>query len=153
MPTLTLTDLARDLWTENFAITPADLGLPASQPWSITKRTLRGGRRDGVDLVRLQNGALSVDILPTRGMGLWRGQFGADRLGWSSPVTDGPIHPSLVNLAGLGGFGWLDGFDELLARCGLEHSGPPVMEGPFQHTLHGRIQNQPAHTVTVSVSD
>lgn len=153
MPVITLTDLARDLWTDSFAISPADLGLPTDQGWSISKRTLRGGRRDGVDLIRLNNGVLSVDILPTRGMGLWRGQFRGDRLGWSSPVVDGPVHPAQVNLAGLGGFGWLDGFDELLSRCGLEHNGPPVQEGPFAHGLHGRIQNIPAHSVSVQVSD
>ncbi|RUL85928.1 aldose 1-epimerase family protein [Tautonia sociabilis] len=153
MPILTLTDLAHDLWTDSLALSPANLGLPTDQDWSITKRTLRGGRRDGVDLIRLHNGRLSIDIVPTRGMGLWRGQYRGDRLGWSSPVVDGPIHPGLVNLAGLGGFGWLDGFDELLARCGLEHNGPPVQDGPFSHGLHGRIQNIPAHLVTVQVSE
>lgn len=153
MPILTLTDLSRDLWTDHFAIAPADLGLPSEHPWSITKRTLRGGRREGVELIRLHNGLLSVDVLPTRGMGLWRGRYRGDQLGWTSPVSDGPVHPSLVNQAGLGGFGWLEGFDELLARCGLEHVGPPVQEGPFLHTLHGKIQNTPAHTVSVQISD
>ena len=153
MPILTLTDLSRDLDTESFAIGPGDLGLPSEHAWSITKRRLRGGRRDGVELVRLHNGALSVDILPTRGMGLWRGSYRGDRLGWSSPVTDGPVHPDRVNLAGLGGYGWLDGFDELLARCGLEHNGPPVQEGPFLHTLHGRVQNLPAHAVRVQIAE
>jgi hypothetical protein len=153
MPLITLTDLARDLWIDSFSLSPADLGLPTDQGWSITKRTMRGGRRDGVDLIRLHNGTLSIDIIPTRGMGIWRGQYRGDRLGWSSPVVDGPVHPSYVNLAGLGGFGWLEGFDELLARCGLEHNGPPVQEGAFAHGLHGRIQNIPAHTVLVQVSD
>ena len=153
MPTLTLTDLERDFWAESFSITPADLGLPSEHAWSITKRMLRGGRRDRVDIIRLHNGVLSVEIVPTRGMGLWRGQFRGDHIGWNSPVSDGPVHPSLVNQAGLGGFGWLEGFDELLARCGLEHVGPPVQEGPFLHTLHGKIQNTPAHSVTVEVGD
>ena len=34
-------------------------------------------------------------------------------------MADGPVNPAFVNLSGLGGLGWLDGFDELLARCGL----------------------------------
>src|SRR5690606_12104517 len=86
-------------------------------------------------------------------MNLWRGHYQGARLGWNSPVSDGPVHPSLVNLSALGGFGWLDGFDELLARCGLEHTGPPMQDGPFVHSLHGRISNQPAHEVWVHVSE
>ena len=35
------------------------------------------------------------------------------------------MNPSLVNLTAAGGLGWLDGFDELLARCGLENNGAP----------------------------
>ncbi|CAN5710596.1 aldose 1-epimerase family protein [soil metagenome] len=153
MPSFPLTDIARDLWVESFSIGPDGLGLPAALPWSVTKRTLRGGRRDGVDLIQLNNGALSVAIVPTRGMNLWRGQYQGDRLGWNSPVADGPVHPSHVNLSALGGFGWLDGFDELLARCGLEHTGPPIHDGPFAHSLHGKISNRPAHEVWVHIAD
>lgn len=138
---------------DGVTITPGSVGLPPTPPWSITTRTLRGGRRDGVELIRVENGTLSFEIVPTRGMGLWRGQFQGDSVGWSSPVSDGPVHPALVNLAGLGGFGWLDGFDELLARCGLEHNGPPGQDGPFAHGLHGRIQNIPAHRVAIEVDE
>ncbi len=153
MALITLTDLGRNLWTDHHAIYPLDLGIQTNEAWSITKRTLQGGRRAGVEMVRLCNGALSVEIIPTRGMGLWRGQYLGDPLGWQSPILDGPIHPSFVNQAGLGGFGWLEGFDELLARCGLEHVGPPFQDGPFLHTLHGKIQNTPAHQLTVEVTE
>ncbi|WP_169974420.1 aldose 1-epimerase family protein [Tautonia rosea] len=148
-----LDDRNRERQTEGMTITPAALGINASASWSISQRTLRGGRRNGVELIRVENGALAIEIVPTRGMGLWRGQFRGDPVGWSSPISDGPIHPALVNLAGLGGFGWLDGFDELLARCGLEHNGPPGTDGPFAHGLHGRIQNIPAHQVSIEVSE
>ncbi|HMF36979.1 MAG TPA: DUF4432 family protein [Isosphaeraceae bacterium] len=86
---------------------------------------MRGGRREGVDLIEVSNGHLAFSVIPTRGMGLWRGSCLGNRLGWSSPVTDGPVNPPFVNLCGLGGLGWLDGFDELLARCGLAWSGLP----------------------------
>lgn len=161
MPSFTLTDVVRDLWTESFAINAMDLGLRPSQPlWSVTKRTLRGGRRDGVDLIVIDNGMLALSIVPTRGMGIWKGQLGEDRIGWDSPVGDGPVNPAFVNLEGAGGLGWLDGFDELLARCGLEHNGAPFEvkatgpDGSESHTtygLHGRIANIPACTVMVHV--
>ena len=120
--------------------------------WSIQKRTLRGGLRDGVDLIEVHNGALSYSIIPTRGMGLWRGEYRGNFLGWRAPVL-GPVHPKYVNLNDRGGLGWLAGFDELLCRCGLSSLGPPgIDEGATspvesQLTLHGRIANTPAHTV------
>ena len=143
MPILTLTDLARDLWTDSFAITPDDLGLAGraglvDHQADAPRRPSRRRRPDP----RCTTALLSVDVAADpRAWASGAGQYRGDRLGWSSPVTDGPVHPRYVNLAGLGGFGWLEGFDELLARCGLEHNGPPVQDGPFAHSLHGRIQN------------
>lgn len=160
MPTHTLTDLARDVHVDAFRLTAADVGAAGSD-WSVVKRTLRGGRREGVDFLEVDNGALSFSVVPTRGMGIWKGRFGDAELGWGSPVTDGPVNPAYVNLADNGGLGWLDGFDELLARCGLESNGAPYVEEaggepPRRatiHPLHGRIQNIPAHFVAVRVED
>ncbi len=158
MPSYTLTDVAADLWVDGFSLTSADLGDPASPGWSVTKRTLRGGRRDGVDLVRLDNGAFSVDIVPTRGMGFRRGQYRGDRIGWTSAVTDGPVHPQFVNLMNGGGLGWLEGYDEMLVRCGLGNIGAPyqeTVESPdgtrrdVLRGLHGKVGNTPAHKVVV----
>lgn len=161
MPSFTLTDLSRDVWTDAFELTPAELGQESPHAWSVTKRTLRGGRRDGVDLIHLDNGMLSMAIVPTRGMGLWKGFCRGDALGWGSPVVDGPVHPAFVHLADRGGLGWLDGFDEFCVRCGLESNGAPyelALPGPDGSTarhvlvgLHGRIANIPAHLVAVHV--
>jgi hypothetical protein len=115
----------------------------------VTKRALRGGRRDGVDLIEVNNGALAFSIIPTRGMGIWKAHRGETRVGWDSPVRDGPVNPSFVNLMSGGGLGWLEGFDELLARCGLENNGAPYTEGRTTFGLHGRIANTPAHYVAV----
>lgn len=153
MPSYTLTDLARDLWIDGIAITPTHLGLAHTQAWSVHKQTLRGGRRDGVDLILVNNGALSFSVIPTRGMGIWQGLYKGGHLGWDSPIADGPVHPSFVNLGLGGGIGWLDGFDELLVRCGLDHNGPPYQDGGATFPLHGRIANIPAHFVAVHVSD
>jgi hypothetical protein len=77
------------------------------------------------------------------------------------PVADGPVHPSFVNLAAAGGLGWLEGFDELLARCGLENNGAPYEvktvkpDGSESHTsfgLHGKIATIPASYVAVHIA-
>jgi hypothetical protein len=153
MPSFVLTDVARDLWVESFTLDAPRIGLSAPPAWSVSKRTLRGGRRDGVDLLELDNGALAVSIIPTRGMGLWKGRFRDDPLGWRSPVRDGPVNPAFVNLDHWGGLGWLEGFDELLVRCGLENLGPPYTEGGRTYTLHGKIANIPASYLAVHVDE
>ena len=154
-----LTDVLNDVWLDNLAVSNDSLRLATPHDWSIRKRTLRGGRRDGIDLIEIHNGALSFAVLPTRGMGLWRGEYRGNVLGWRSPII-GPVHPQLVQLNGRGGLGWLDGFDEWLCRCGLSSNGPPGEDAytdkngrtiKNQLTLHGRIANLPAHFVEVRV--
>ena len=115
MPSFTLTDATRNLWVNHQIIRPHDFDLDAKVPWSVTKRTLRGGRRDGVDLIEVDNGAFSFSVVPTRGMGIWKGNFQGRSIGWESPVKDGPVNPAYINLMNWGGLGWLEGFDELLA--------------------------------------
>jgi hypothetical protein len=143
-----LTDVAHRIWKESFIVGPGDnLKLAGSAGWLVKKYTLRGGLSDGVDVVEVNNGKLSVSILPTRGMGLWRGTCDGLELGWNSPVAL-PVYPAFVDVCDRGGIGWLAGFNEWLCRCGLEFNGPPTDEG----TLHGRIANRLAHFVEVAIS-
>lgn len=155
-----LTDVLNDLWLDNFATGPDRLALGTPHDWSIRKRTLRGGLRDGVDLIEVHNGALAFSILPTRGMGLWQGTYRGNFLGWKAPVH-GPVHPRHVSLADRNALGWLYGFDEWLVRCGLYSNGPPGEDAWTDRQghahkawlpLHGRIANQPAHHVEVRVN-
>jgi hypothetical protein len=155
-----LTDVLSDVWLDSFAVSNDSLRLATPHDWSIRKHTLRGGLRDGIDLVEVHNGALSCSILPTRGMGLWRGEYRGNFLGWRAPVL-GPVHPKFVHLDERSGLGWLAGFDELLCRCGLSSNGPPGEDivtdktgrvTRSKLTLHGRIANQPAHYVEVRVN-
>jgi hypothetical protein len=148
--TWTLTDVRGDVWLDSFAVCNDSLHLPTPHAWSVRKRTLRGGLRDGLDLIEVHNGALSFSVLPTRGMGLWRGDCRGLALGWRSPAP-GPVHPKFVNLADRGGLGWLAGFDEWLCRCGLASNGPPGDDAGARLTLHGRIANLPAEVVEVRV--
>ncbi len=158
--TWVLTDIVHDVWLEHFSIGNDTLRLNTPHPWGVRKRTLRGGLRDGIDLLEVHNGALSYQILPSRGMSLWQGHYRGLFLGWKAPVH-GPVHPKFVNSADRGNIGWLTGFDEWLVRCGLASNGPPGEDAYVdrhgrarkdQLSLHGRIANQPAYYVEVRVA-
>src|SRR5262249_10296057 len=122
--TWTLTDTRHEVWLDHFATGSDTLALGGAQEWSIRKKTLRGGLRDGIDCIEVNNGASHFVVLPTRGMGLWRGGYRGLPLGWRAPV-EGPVHPKFVPVNDRGGIGWLTGFDEWLCRCGLASNGPP----------------------------
>jgi len=152
-----LTDQKQGIWEESFAVNAEEVGLGAG--WSIRKRTLRGGLSDGVDIIEVDNGALSFSVLSTRGMGIWRGEYRGLRIGWDAPVR-GPVHPKFVNAQERGGLGWLAGFDEAIVRCGLDSTGAPGADvvpnnmgvpTEVELTLHGKIANLPASRVEVQV--
>ena len=151
----TLSDHAAGVWVETVDLGPAELGLPGCR---VSKRRLRGGLSDGVDLIQVTCGELTFAILPTRGMGLWRGSFRGLGLGWQAPVH-GPVHPAYVVSGERGGLGWLRGFDEWVVRCGLDNNGAPGPDTVLDNNgnpitvrldLHGRIANTPAHYVSVT---
>lgn len=148
--TWVFTDVDHDVYVPSCKLGPGDVD-PTLPPFSIRKRTLQGGLRDGVDVVEIDNGALRLTLLPTRGMGIHRAECGDVKLGWQSPVR-GPVHPRFVPQDEASGIGWLSGFDEFLVRCGLEYCGAPEWNatGKLIHPLHGRIANLPAHYVEAS---
>ena len=80
-----LTDTERNIWVETLELGAAELGVAA--PARISKRVLHGGLQEGVELVEVDNGALSFSILPTRGMGLWRGSYRGEFIGWRAPAA------------------------------------------------------------------
>jgi hypothetical protein len=138
-------------WTDEFQLGPEQITIHGHKEWFIRKRRLHGGLQDGIDEIEVNNGALSFSILPTRGMGLWKGSFRGIPLGWQSPVPT-PVHPRFVNLTDREGLGWLTGFNEWLCRCGLVSNGPPGDDQGNALTLHGRIANLPANFVQVSIT-
>jgi galactose mutarotase-like enzyme len=149
--TWTLTDHAQNLYVDHIALGPEQAG-GAATGYSVTKRTLQAGLSQGVDVIEVNNGAFRFTILPTRGMGLWKASLGSVQLGWRSPVK-GPVHPAFVRLDDPSGIGWLEGFGELLVRCGLESNGAPefLPNGRLRYGLHGKIGNLPAHKVEVAI--
>lgn len=154
-------DVDRGIYCENETVNADTLGAPiGGASWEVATRRLRGGLSDGVDVVTLDNGRLQLQVLPTRGMGIWKGRIGDLDLQWNSPVQR-PVHPRHVDEMRRGGIGWLDGFNELVCRCGLGWHGAPGND--VQHDddgnvtaeqflpLHGRIANLPAHHVSVEL--
>ena len=118
--------------------------LPGASGLSATSRRLSGGLCDGVDLLIVNNGPLKINLLPTRGMGIWNMSYNDAVIGWQSPVA-GPVHPAFVNLGEPSGLGWLDGFDEFVVRCGLESNGAPDFDerGILRREDRAQIQLQP----------
>jgi hypothetical protein len=113
---------------------------------SVSTLVLAEGLRGGMRVIEVDNGRLKFWLLPERGMGIWKIWVDGIEFGWQSPVR-GPVHPSYVTIHESNGLGWLDGFDELLCRCGLESNGAPEFSenGQLKYPLHGKIANLPAH--------
>ena len=121
------------------------------------RERLSEGTSAGVEVISLSYGGTTLRLCPTRGLGILDMIVDGLRVGWDSPVG-GPVHPALVNLESRNKLGWLDGFSELLVRCGLAYMGPPGSDeeaGPIvgDITLHGRVANIPAHSVELTCDD
>lgn len=153
----TLIDVEREIYVDDWAMSSDELGIEGK--WRIEKRRLHGGLSDGIDIVEIDNGSLSFMVVPTRGMGIWKGQFRDTYLGWESPVRN-LVHPHYVNLEARGGLGWLDGFNEWVVRCGLESFGEPGLDVIVDNmgnkkevmlTLHGKVANIPASNLKAVV--
>ena len=128
-------------------------------PWSVTRKTLSGGKQAGVELLTLDNGKIKIVVIPTRGMSILEVTSGDLRLGWNSPVKE-VVHPSFINLESQGGSGWLAGFNEWMSRGGLAFAGAPGRDQYISKAgdkveqllpLNGKIQNTPASHYEVLV--
>lgn len=154
-----LTDVEKNQWVDVWDVDETTLPLGTGHTWRVQKTTLKGGLQDGVDLIEVDNGALSFFIVPTRGMGIWKGIYRGIPLGWESPVRD-VVHPAFVEANDRGGLGWLKGFNEWIVRCGLDSNGAPGTDVVIDNNgneaevfvpLHGKIANTPARHVEVRI--
>jgi len=153
----TLTDLERQIYEESWAMSNEELGL--EDDWRIEKCRLYGGLSDSVDIITVDNGMLSFVVVPTRGMGIWKGDYQGLFLGWQSPVKN-LVHPHYVDLEARGGLGWLQAFNEWVVRCGLENFGAPGPDVIVDNVgnkkevmlnLHGKVGNIPASIVKARI--
>ncbi len=128
----------------------------------VDREVLSGGKQDGVELLVIHNGLLTITVIPTRGMSVLRVEHAQQpgfKLGWDSPIKQ-VVHPKYMDLESRGGLGWLEGFNEWMVRCGLEYAGHPGLDefttntgatSKTNLTLHGKIGNIPAHDAGVFV--
>jgi hypothetical protein len=145
-----LTDSQNNISIKNWRLLSSDFDALTltDTSWSIEKRTLVGGRQEGVEVIDVDNGTMKFTVVPTRGFSVWSLSARDLRFGWDSPVKE-IVHPQFVNLSSRGGLGWLDGFGGWMVRCGLESNGAPGLDGNQFLNLHGRIDYLPASYVEV----
>jgi len=135
--------LDTDKAAENWQINSHDLGLRPDKPFSVRMRVLHGGRQEGVSIVDIDTGAMRISVVPTRGMNVLEAVAGDVRIGWQSPVSE-VVNPAFIELNGRGGIGWLEGFNEMVTRCGYEWVGHPGVDHGVLLPLHGLAANIPA---------
>ena len=146
-----LTDVDKGLAKGNWSISSKDLGVKEHK-FTIKNTVLKGGKQDGAELLTIASDNLTIKLSPTRGLGILSVDGDGIRLGWDSPV-DEVVNPKYINLESRGGLGWLDGFNELMVRCGYEWTGHAVQADGMIYTLHGRAQNTPVSKLIVNVLD
>lgn len=150
--TWVLTDVDSNTELGNWQVNSSQLKA-SGESFSIEQKVLHGGKQEGSKVITLtsKNG-LTIMLSPTRGMDLLRVTGHGVRLGWDSPVNE-VVNPAYINLESRNGLGWLDGFNEMMVRCGFEWTGHPVTKDGVIYTLHGKAGNTPASKVEVTVDE
>lgn len=144
-----LIDASQNINVGDWQITSDDWDPQAQNKWSVTLKTLHGGRQEGVQVLDVDNGQMTFRIVPTRGFNVWDAKSGDIRLGWNSPVQE-IVRPELINMNERNGLGWLNGFGGWMVRCGLGFFGAPGDDNGASLTLHGNVDTTPASLVEVS---
>lgn len=146
-----LTDIDKNLAKGNWSISSQDLGAKG-QKFTIQNAILKGGKQNDTELLTIASDNLTIKLIPTRGLGILSVVGDSIRLGWDSPV-DEVVNPKYINLESRGGVGWLEGFNEMMVRCGYEWTGHAVQTDGMMYTLHGRAGNTPVSKLIVKVLD
>ena len=146
-----VTDDEKSLQKGNWYITNKDVS-PDAPPFTVQNLILKGGKQEGSELLTVKSEGLTISLSPTRGLGIVKVEGDGIRLGWDSPVKE-VVNPKYMNLESRGGLGWLDGFNEMMVRCGFEWTGHAVQADGMMYTLHGRAQNTPVSKLYVEVED
>lgn len=146
-----LIDNEKEIAKGNWSISSQDLGIKGAK-FTIENTVLKGGKQDGSEVITINSDDLTIKLSPTRGMGVLSVVGDGIRMGWDSPVNE-VVNPKYINLESRGGIGWLDGFNEMMVRCGFEWTGHAVSADGMMYTLHGRAQNTPVSKLVIDVAD
>eukprot|EP01054_Gregarina_sp_Poly1_P005419 Gregarina_sp_Poly_1__5418@NODE_2863_length_1616_cov_1771_515817_g1807_i0_p1_GENE_NODE_2863_length_1616_cov_1771_515817_g1807_i0NODE_2863_length_1616_cov_1771_515817_g1807_i0_p1_ORF_typecomplete_len421_score53_55DUF4432/PF14486_6/9_5e61_NODE_2863_length_1616_cov_1771_515817_g1807_i02691531 len=123
---------------------------------TVSLKSLHGGKQEGVAYLSVMTPSMTVNLVPTRGMNVRNVTSPDGRTllaGWSSGVTE-IVNPMYLNQMDRAGSGFLDGFNEMVVRCGYEyvgHAGEDGAEGML--TLHGKAANTPISNGTIIYDD
>jgi hypothetical protein len=147
---LAVTDQSTDVTARHGQWEAGDSRRDTDLAWA-SARTLTDGLRSGVQVLTVATPRVQIEVALTRGGGITGLVFDGVAVGWESPIH-GPVHPGLVPLDRPDGLGWLAGFDEVLARCGLFNVGGPQFDaaGRLVHPLHGTLAHLPCHMASVA---
>ncbi|OCG25345.1 DUF4432 domain-containing protein [Gilliamella sp. App2-1] len=146
-----LTDNEKNVAKGNWSISSRDLGVKGEK-FTIQNTVLKGGKQEGTELLTISSDNFTIQLIPTRGLGILSVVGDGIRMGWDSPVNE-VVNPKYINLESRGGIGWLDGFNEMMVRCGFEWTGHAVQADGMMYTLHGRAQNTPVSKLIVDIAD
>ncbi|WP_346828313.1 aldose 1-epimerase family protein [Serratia inhibens] len=149
--TIVLTDSEKGIEQGNWQTDSQKLNI-AGAGFSLQQQVLHGGKQEGSKVITLSSAGLTIALSPTRGMNILNVKGSDVRLGWDSPVTE-VVNPAYINLDSRNGLGWLDGFNEMMVRCGFEWTGHPGVDNGTLYTLHGRAGNTPASKVVIDIAE
>jgi len=76
-----LTDIEKNIKQESFEIKSQDLTPDCPYSWSVSKYALHGGKQEGIEIIKIDNGKLCFDLVPTRGMSIMQASIGDLHLG------------------------------------------------------------------------
>lgn len=148
----TLTSAEHNIEVGNWKIDSTQLGILDTY-FTIEQKVLHGGKQEGSKVIILTSpNGLTITLSPTRGMSIINVTGKEMRFGWDSPVKE-IVNPTFINLESRNGAGWLEGFNEMIVRCGIEWAGHPGVENGEMRTLHGKIGNTPASEVEIEISE
>lgn len=149
--TIVLTDTEKGIEQGNWQTDSQKLNITGAG-FSLQQQVLHGGKQEGSKVITLSSAGLTIALSPTRGMNILNVKGSDVRLGWDSPVTE-VVNPAYINLDSRNGLGWLDGFNEMMVRCGYEWTGHPGVDNGTLYTLHGRAGNTPASKVVIEIAE
>eukprot|EP01053_Blabericola_migrator_P004195 Blabericola_migrator_1__4194@NODE_2286_length_2996_cov_997_503926_g1436_i0_p1_GENE_NODE_2286_length_2996_cov_997_503926_g1436_i0NODE_2286_length_2996_cov_997_503926_g1436_i0_p1_ORF_typecomplete_len420_score85_26DUF4432/PF14486_6/7e58Aldose_epim/PF01263_20/4_1e03Aldose_epim/PF01263_20/0_0025GPIanchored/PF10342_9/1_8e02GPIanchored/PF10342_9/49GPIanchored/PF10342_9/2_2e02_NODE_2286_length_2996_cov_997_503926_g1436_i04621721 len=117
---------------------------------TIQLSQLHGGKQEGTIVLDVTvKDKYRVRLVPSRGLNVYKvyDSSNAELGGWNNGVNE-IVNPIYVNQMDRAGSGFLDGFNEMIVRCGYEYVGHAGEDGDNGLlTLHGKAANIPVSTV------